>query len=193
MEDVLERLVDAATRSESEQGADAAQLDTTARHPRQGLLRQVNDLFDRVILPRVSSGRIFRARARLLTSQGRWEEALNAYMEAYRCSTAGMMEKGETDVSKWREAVGEVEEMVDLGIRTFGSYVGACAVLYARLWLTSFARLDRHQPDCDADDCAPLVHAARRLLPSHPSRYLCLFVAYRVKRLERARRQAATS
>ena len=105
---------------------------------------------------------------------------------------ARRMETLRKDGSASRETE-EVEEMVDLGIRTFGSYVGACAVLYARLWLTSFDRLDRHQPDCDADDCAPLVHAARRLLPSHPSRDLCLFVAHRVKRLERARRQATTS
>lgn len=121
-EDVLGRLVDAATQSESALTADEAQAEVAGRNPREGLVRQVNDLFDRVVLPRVSSSRIFRARARLLTSQGRWEEALNAYMEAYRSSTAGMMEKGETDVAKWREAVREVEEIVDV-LRNFGPRV----------------------------------------------------------------------
>lgn len=121
-EDVLERLVDAATRSESERATDELQPGVAGRNPREGLVRQVNDLFDRVILPRVSSSRIFRARARLLTSQGRWEEALNAYMEAYRSSTAGMMERGETDADKWRKAVSEVEEIVDV-LRNFGPRV----------------------------------------------------------------------
>lgn len=117
-EDVLERLVDAATRAEAENTTEPGQAET-AGPLRAGLLRQVSDLFERVILPRVSSARIFRARARLLTSQGRWEEALGAYMNAYRSSTAGMMEQGETDVEKWREAAREVEEMVDV-LRNFG-------------------------------------------------------------------------
>lgn len=107
-EDVLERLIDAATRGESNQQAEQA-----------GLLRQVTDLLERVILPRVSSVRVFRARARLLTAQGRWEDALNAYMEAYRAGAAGTMEKGETDAERWREAVKEVEEIIDV-LRNFG-------------------------------------------------------------------------
>ncbi|KAI0340827.1 TPR-like protein [Trametopsis cervina] len=121
-EDVLDRLVDAATREEAQNAAAREGDEVAAQLVRGGLLRQVTDLFDRVILPRVSSGRIFRAKARLLTSQQRWQEALEMYMEAYRTSTAGTMEKGETDVQKWRQAVGEVEEMVDV-LKNFGPRV----------------------------------------------------------------------
>jgi len=122
--DVLDRLVDAVTRAPAnpddavEGGGSGGQavLNPNEGH---GLLRRVNDLLERMILPRVSSPRIFRARARLLTWQGRWEEALNAYLDAYRCSNAVTMEKGGMDVQAWREAVGEVEEMVDV-LRNFG-------------------------------------------------------------------------
>ncbi|KAH9942597.1 TPR-like protein [Amylocystis lapponica] len=123
-EDVLDRLVDAVTRAPTDanaamEGGDNA--GNAARSPNEGhgLLRRVTDLFERTILPRVSSTRIFRARARLLTWQSRWEEALNAYLDGYRASSAGTMEAGETDVEKWREAVGEVEDVVDV-LRNFG-------------------------------------------------------------------------
>ncbi|OBZ70468.1 TPR repeat-containing protein C19B12.01 [Grifola frondosa] len=120
-EDVLERLVDAATRVPADADDAALGAEGAARNASQGhgLFRRVTDLFERTILPRVSSPRIFRARARLLTWQGRWEEALNAYLDGYRCSIAGTMERGETDVERWREAVGEVEEIVDV-LRNFG-------------------------------------------------------------------------
>ena len=117
--DVLDRLVSAATRPESDEDAGGS---AAGRPPRDGLLRQVTDLFERVILPRVSSSRIFRAKARLLTSQGRWEEALNSYMEAYRSGLASTMGQDETDADKWREAAKEVQEMVDV-LRNFGPRV----------------------------------------------------------------------
>lgn len=126
-EDVLERLVDAVTRAPANAN-DAVEGDvstgTVARNPNEGhgLLRQVIDLFERTILPRVSSSRIFRARARLLTWQGLWEEAVNAYLDGYRCSSAGTMEKGETDVGKWREAVEEVVDITDV-LTNFGPRV----------------------------------------------------------------------
>lgn len=123
-EDVLDRLVDAVTRAPADE-SDAVEGDgstgSAARYPNEGhgLLRTVTDLFERTILPRISSTRIFRAHARLLTWQGRWEEALNAYLDGYRASCAGTMQGGETDVEKWREAVGEVEEIIDV-LRNFG-------------------------------------------------------------------------
>ncbi|KAF9458469.1 hypothetical protein BDZ94DRAFT_1270529 [Collybia nuda] len=122
-EDVLERLVDAVTRAplnpdEAAEGGDTANV---VMNPNEGhgLLRRVTDLFERIILPRVSSPRIFRAHARLLTWQTRWDDALKAYLDGYRCGVAGTMEKGETDVAKWREAVKEVEEIIDI-LRNFG-------------------------------------------------------------------------
>ncbi|KAH7912942.1 hypothetical protein BJ138DRAFT_1082570 [Hygrophoropsis aurantiaca] len=126
-EEVIERLVDAVTRAPADpnkiiEGDAAAQ--NTAKNPNEGhgLLPRVTDLFDRSMLPRVSSPRIFRAYARLLTWQSRWEDALRAYLDAYRGGAAGTYEKGETDVKKWREAVSEVEEIVDV-LRNFGPRV----------------------------------------------------------------------
>lgn len=125
-EDVLERLVDAVTRApadpkEATEGGDIA---NTVSNPNEGhgLLRSVLTLFERIILPRTSSSRVFRAYARLLTWQARWEDALKAHLDGYRCSSAGTMEKGEADVEKWREAVTEVQEIVDV-LRNFGPRV----------------------------------------------------------------------
>lgn len=124
-EDVLDKLVDAVTRGpgEAQPGGGEDSLETAAGQTKAsqgtGLERRVADLFERTILPRVSSPRIFRARARFLSAEGRYGDALNAYLDAYRAGPAGSMEKGETDVGKWREAVDEVEEVVDV-LRNFG-------------------------------------------------------------------------
>ncbi|VDB90478.1 unnamed protein product [Peniophora sp. CBMAI 1063] len=125
--DVLDRLVDAVTRApadadEAVEGAGTARDAVFNPNEGHGLLRRVTDLFERVILPRVSSPRIFRARARLLMWQGKWEEAIQAHMDAYRAGVAGRMEKGETDVVRWREGVEEVVEAVDV-LRNFGPRV----------------------------------------------------------------------
>ncbi|KAG8218947.1 hypothetical protein J3R82DRAFT_4658 [Butyriboletus roseoflavus] len=133
-EQVLARLVDAVTRSPvdpvpaaGDSGLDAVQIReqpdaVTDPNGGRGLLRRVLDLFERTILPRLSSPGILHAYARLLTWQTRWEDALKAHLDGYRCGTAGTFEKGDTDVEKWREAVREVEDMVDV-LRNFGSRV----------------------------------------------------------------------
>ncbi|KAG9317768.1 hypothetical protein JVU11DRAFT_1987 [Chiua virens] len=145
-EQVLARLVDAVTRVTVDLGPDGdKQADgasgekdreaatTPDGHARErdavmdsnqgrGLSRRVLDLFERTILPRISAPRIFYAYARLLTWQTRWEDALKAYLDGYRCGTAGTFEKGDPDLDKWREAVREVDEMVDV-LRNFGPRV----------------------------------------------------------------------
>ncbi|KAK0491598.1 hypothetical protein IW261DRAFT_1580856 [Armillaria novae-zelandiae] len=125
-EQVLERLVDAVTRAPAklEDAVEGGDVPNATMNPNEGhgLLRNVLILFDRTILPRVSSSRIFNAYARLLTWQSRWEDALKAYLDGYRCGTAGTMEKGETEIDKWRDAVTEVEEIVDV-LRNFGPRV----------------------------------------------------------------------
>ncbi|KAF8650941.1 hypothetical protein AX16_005008 [Volvariella volvacea WC 439] len=133
--DVLERLVSAVTRgssgspetnpAETESRPDESGAGGHSAAGGQGLLRSVSTLFTQTILPRISnSPRIFRAYARLLTYQIKYEEALKAYLDAYRCGAAGTFEKGESEVEKFREAVREVEETVDL-LRNFGERVGA--------------------------------------------------------------------
>ena len=72
----------------------------------------------------MSSPRIFRARARLLTAEGRYGDALAAHLEAYRAGPAGTLERGETDAARWRAAAGEVEDAVDV-LRNFGPRQGA--------------------------------------------------------------------
>ncbi|PPQ94813.1 hypothetical protein CVT25_007450 [Psilocybe cyanescens] len=122
-EDVLDRLVDAVTRAPPNP-EDAAVEEGAVQNPNEGhgLYRNVLGLFDRSLLPRLSSPRIFRAYARLLSWQSKWEETIKAYLDAYRCGVAGAIEKGETDVEKWREGVAEVEEVVDI-LRNFGPRV----------------------------------------------------------------------
>jgi len=82
-----------------------------------GLYPRVADLFTRVILPRISSSpRIFRAYGKLLVwhKGPRWaDEALDAYMSAYKLSVVDD-ENVETDVERWRTAVTELEDLVQL-------------------------------------------------------------------------------
>jgi hypothetical protein len=110
-EDVLDRLVDAAVRTPAD---DANQDPTSSANEGRPLFARLTDLLERVILPRVSSARIFQAYGRLLVWESRWEEAIKAYFDGYRCSTAGALEKGSADVERWRRAVAEVTEMVDV-------------------------------------------------------------------------------
>ncbi|KAF9236193.1 hypothetical protein BU15DRAFT_89247 [Melanogaster broomeanus] len=124
---VLERLVDAVTRAPADPDHAARAHDTPSDaviNPNEGhaLFRRVIDLFDRTILPRVSSPRIFRAYARLLTWQSRWQDALKAYLDGFRCGPAGTYEKGETDIERWRLALNDVEDVVDI-LRNFGPRV----------------------------------------------------------------------
>lgn len=130
-DEVLARLVDAVTRAPpvdpdhgptTAGGDEEGTMRARERDAVMNLSRRVLDLFERTILPRVSSSRIFNAYARLLTWQARWEDALKAYLDGYRCGTAGMFEKGDMDVEKWREAVQDVQDIVDV-VRNFGSRV----------------------------------------------------------------------
>jgi hypothetical protein len=133
-EDVLDRLVDAATRAPPDESGNAV----ISPNEGQSLLRRVEDLFGRTILPRVSSPRIFRARARLFVSQGKLSEGLEAYLEGYRASVAGQMEAGETDLERWREGVREVEDIYDVLVNYGPKVKGSKWKLQARSILRTF-------------------------------------------------------
>jgi hypothetical protein len=109
--DVLERVVDASIKVPS-----GAEGENKGDNPNEGaaLMKRVEDLFTRTILPRLSSSpRIFRSYARLLLFQNRWKEAIEAHLNAYRCSIISDP-RVETDLERWREAVQEVEDLVDV-------------------------------------------------------------------------------
>jgi hypothetical protein len=132
--DVLDRLVDAATRA----APDGPRSTAPDHNEGQNLLRRVDDLFVRIILPRVSSPRIFRARARLLVSQAKLPEALEAYLEGYRAGVAGQMEAGETDLERWREGAREVEDIYDVLVNYGPKVEGSKWKLQARSIVRTF-------------------------------------------------------
>ena len=132
--DVLDRLVDAATRAAPGEPGNTV----LGQNEGQNLLRRVEDLFVRIILPRVSSPRIFRARARLLVSQGKLPEALAAYLEGYRAGVAGQMEAGETDLGRWREGAREVEDIYDVLVNYGPKVEGSKWRLQARSIVRTF-------------------------------------------------------
>jgi len=132
--DVLDRLVDGATRAPPDEAGNTP----LSQNEGQNLLRRVEDLFVRTILPRVSSPRIFRARARLLVSQGKVPEALEAYLEGYRTGIAGQMEAGETDLEHWREGVREVEDIYDVLVNYGTKVEGSKWKLQARSIVRTF-------------------------------------------------------
>ena len=118
-EDVLDKLVDAATRSAAEAETEPSEVQQQRSWTPKELLKRVTELLDNTILPRVATGRVFRARARLYTFHADYESAIRLHMDAYRLSVAGSTEKGEMDVDSWKVAVTEVEEIVDV-LRNFG-------------------------------------------------------------------------
>ena len=118
-EDVLDKLVDAVTRAPSKREDAVANGEALNPNEGHGLYKNVLGLFERSILPRMSTPRIFRAYARLETWQYKWEDAIKAYLDGYRSSSAGTIEKGDNDLAKWRDAITEVEEIVDI-LSNFG-------------------------------------------------------------------------
>lgn len=127
-EDVLERLVNAVIKAvpkseETTAMADEPQLQNP--NGGQGLYTNVLLLLERTILPRLSSPRLFRAYARLLSWRSQWEAAIKAYLDAYRCSTAGTFRRGEIETGDWRAAVADVEEIVGV-LRELGPLVKRC-------------------------------------------------------------------
>ncbi|CAE6519891.1 unnamed protein product [Rhizoctonia solani] len=128
--EVLERLVDAVTRAPPDEEPTDGQSEQV-RNPDEGhgLFPRVHDLFSRVILPRISnSPRIYRAWARLLAWRARsrdathlkatWTDVLTAHMDAYRAGI-GSDSRAETDIGKFKEAVTEITELVDV-LRNLG-------------------------------------------------------------------------
>ena len=118
-EDVLEKLVDAATRSVAQAETESSEFQQQRSWTPEELLRRVTELLDKTILPRVATARVFRARARLYTFNANYESAIRLHMDAYRLGVAGSAEKGEMEVDNWKVAVTEVEEIVDI-LRNFG-------------------------------------------------------------------------
>ena len=118
-EDVLDKLVDAATRSVAQAETESPEVQQQRSWSPKELLKRVTELLDNTVLPRVATTRVYRARARLYTFHADYESAIRLYMDAYRLGVAGSMEKGGSDMDSWRVAVTEVEEIVDV-LRNFG-------------------------------------------------------------------------
>jgi tetratricopeptide (TPR) repeat protein len=79
-----------------------------------GLLPIVERLFEVTILPRISdSSRVWTSHARLLRWKEDWNGAMDDYLKAYRCGIASDLGV-ETDLAKFKQAVVEVQELVDL-------------------------------------------------------------------------------
>ncbi|KAF8338435.1 hypothetical protein F5887DRAFT_982811 [Amanita rubescens] len=131
--DVVDRLVDAVAKgsagSAEVEAASSVDEKEAENVPREstGLSRIVTNLFENTLLPKISSSpRLFRAYARLMTVLGRWDDALKAYLDAYRVgiagtwgSDSGQTQEEEDEPSRFKAAVKEVEEIVDV-LRNFG-------------------------------------------------------------------------
>lgn len=120
--EVMDHLVDAVVKSpvsdDGSNNADSKSASSSTPNAGRGLYPRVRDLFTRTILPRISSSaQVFRAYGRLLvwareTASPTWaSDALEAYMNGYRCSVIDD-ESVETDLERWKVAVGEVKDIV---------------------------------------------------------------------------------
>ncbi|WVW82827.1 hypothetical protein I302_104839 [Kwoniella bestiolae CBS 10118] len=109
--DVLDKLVDSVTRDDYGLLKEGKVVPKTSNEG-FGLLPIVERLFDVTILPRISdSPRIWKTHARLQRWKEDWVGALEDYLKAYRCSIV-FDESVERDLSKWKEAVNEIELLV---------------------------------------------------------------------------------
>lgn len=144
--DVLDRLVDAVARGEPAPDPSAAPdpsiTGLEGQDPNAGpaLSKTLFALFDRVLLPRVASPRVFRAYARLLVHARRWADALKAHLDAYRAGPAAALQRGDQpDKAAWADAVREVREVVEvlanLGPRVEGSRWKAQARSLVRVFM----------------------------------------------------------
>lgn len=122
--EVLDRLVASVTRAPSpdseeekaleiQQEKDGVQVAFTSNHGK-GLEPFLSRLFETAILPRMSdSPRVYKAHARLLLWKGCVADALDAHVKAYRASVVND-EEVERERVRWREAVEEVQDVVDM-------------------------------------------------------------------------------
>lgn len=117
--EILERLVSYVTRTTQLETKSESDPRPTNPNEGLGLYARLDELFTTIILPRISGDvRIWKARAQLLTWRKRWSDALDAYSAAYRCAVVSNTQL-EVDVERWRDAVEEVQEYVDI-LRNFG-------------------------------------------------------------------------
>ncbi|KAJ9123389.1 hypothetical protein QFC22_001588 [Naganishia vaughanmartiniae] len=112
---VLSKLVDAVTREDWNGGKGSLpEGEPRTSNEGLGLLPIVERLFNEVILPRVSdSPRVYAVQARLFRWKEDWSAALDCYLKAYRCGIAQDVQV-ERDVERFREAVLDLEELVDV-------------------------------------------------------------------------------
>ncbi len=112
---VLSKLVDAVTRESWNGGkGDEDKEGPVTSNEGFGLLPIVDRLFDSVILPKVSdSPRVFAIHARLYRWKEDWAAALECYLKAYRSGVAAD-ERIERELPRFREAVEDLEELVNL-------------------------------------------------------------------------------
>ncbi|OWZ68285.1 hypothetical protein AYX15_00903 [Cryptococcus neoformans] len=111
--DVLDKLVDSVTRDDFSLSKDeSTKVVPKTSNEGFGLLPIVERLFDVVILPRISdSPRVWRTHARLLRWKEDWEGAMEDYLRAWRFGPV-QDETVERDLGKWKDAVGELEDLV---------------------------------------------------------------------------------
>jgi tetratricopeptide (TPR) repeat protein len=112
---VLSKLVDAVTREPWNDGkGDENKEGPVTSNEGLALLPIVDRLFNVVILPRVSDDpRIYAIQARLYRWKEDWAAALECYMKAYRSGVAND-EEIERDVKRFREAIEDLEELVNI-------------------------------------------------------------------------------
>lgn len=119
-EAVLSKLVDAVTREDWNGGQGSlGEGQVRTSNEGLGLLPIVDRLFDVVILPKCSTlPSIYTIQARLKRWQEDWAGALDCYLKAYRAGIAAD-ERIEREVDRFREAVEDMGELVDL-MRSLG-------------------------------------------------------------------------
>ena len=124
--DTIDKVVDAVTRaprneSDAIEGDASAEGAQVVHNPNEGhgLLRTIDRLFENNLLTKISSStRIFKAYAKLLLWKGKYREALETHLKAYRASIASDSNV-ETDTKTFKSAALDIMDLVDI-MRNFG-------------------------------------------------------------------------
>ncbi|CAD6887136.1 unnamed protein product [Tilletia laevis] len=127
--EVLDRLVDAVTRAPSDEedavdGGNSTAQPAYSPHEGIGLRVAVENLFDNVLLTRISSStRIWRTYAKLQMWKRNYASCIKAHMEAYQHGTGNASDDSVlSDKRHWLEGLEDLEDLVsvmeNLGSRT---------------------------------------------------------------------------
>jgi exportin-T len=178
----------------------------TEQHSRAGFNRHVSLLFFHIVLEisgEVADQIIKSARTFLATRHARDGRVRDGVRErdaakineavltivAEGAERMNELRKNSSLDQQTRDDLDHAIEVVDWGVRTFGSYVGMSSLVFSSsvVNLVGNYRLDRYQPDCHSYNRPSSIHPSCRSITPNPIGNFCGAPSNSLQRTQRAR------